>query len=232
MRSALAIKHTLTYLGGGSIFSAAAGGGRRRRRFGDRWRQRRRLRRPRSISAYKRWVANLGTKHSFDGISVEAVHPIDVVIGQLRTANGVEYGSLVDLARYSAASNMDGDEDEGQDWDGVVNEKQTGSVDGHEDSRRRRSGLPDEQVLLLLRALWPYLQQLREHGLLASPSPYQWEEFLASPLHPVATARAAARAEGTGEAEEVAAGRRIRLTVPAGFLLADDITAEIWARLS
>ena len=90
-RSAVAIKYTLTYLGGGAIFSAAAGGGRRR------------LRRPRSISAYKRWVANLGTKqHSFvTGISrVEAVHPIDVVIGQLRTANGVDYGSLVDLARY------------------------------------------------------------------------------------------------------------------------------------
>ena len=88
-RSAVAIKYTLTYLGGGSIFSAAAGGGRRR------------LRRPRSISAYKRWVANMGTtERSLDGLSVEAVHPIDVVIGQLRTANGVDYGSLVDLARY------------------------------------------------------------------------------------------------------------------------------------
>ena len=182
---------------------------------------RKRLRRPRSISAYKRWVEALrhqpsahhhpqdeGELAGDDGWAddgekrtearEEEVHPVDTVIGQLRTSSGLERSSLIELVRYT------GDDDDDDDGDGDA----AGGAG-------RRMPPDDAEVILKMRGLWPYLVQLQGRGLVHLPE--DQHGWLSGSLVPSA---------------DTSPAMRLRLTVPDGFLLADEITADIWARLT
>ena len=149
------------------------------------------------------------------GGEAEASHPIDAVIGGLRTANGVSLQSLRDAAAGAAfaAGSTTGARSEG----GAAQ----AATSGH--------GLGAEA----LERLWPLLLALQDQRLLELQVYQQEEHAAAVGDRPTRSADGCEHEPSMrgGSAWAGAVQGRVRLTAPAGFLLADGITAEIWGIL-
>jgi oxygen-independent coproporphyrinogen-3 oxidase len=207
-----------------------------------------RVRRPRSIASWTRWVdelddrtvqlsSNVETRSKSSvsrsaaiakasGLQVEDVQPVDAVIAGLRTARGVSFHSLRNVAVEAAAGR------------GTCTGRSAGTYVHSEANAmtpvrrgRRRTGVdPLERV-------WPLLLALQEQGLVELHVD-QREDGLCSDENRVTMQPAAALHGSVGERLLPAADGwaqpvqgHVRLTASRGFLLADGITAEIWSAL-
>lgn len=221
-----------------------------------------RVRRPRSIRGWNRWVdwlearllaidkrfpaskprTELGTEDAagvaglglldgpgepVSGMEVVESQPVDAIIGGLRTAKGVSLRRLRESATKS---------------------KSTCTFGTSRGSRGDRASV--ERGAAALERLWPLLLQLQDQGLIELQLDHTVEETKGTEEEPgfdrieaasicpvvVGTSRSVGRGHHriaqtcNGWAATTVQGR-VRLTAPAGYLVADEITAEIWSVL-
>ena len=151
----------------------------------------RRLRRPRSIRAWRNWVHHgLATQadgaQDMYGIEDDPVHPVDILISGLRTSRGVAFSRLLAIADSST--------------------------------------IP-ESYLHAAAKVWPALAHFEKLGLIQI-TVSQTDAQNCDGYQNVSSLPSLASWHTV-----IQQNARLRLTAPQGFLMADAITAELWAIL-